>query len=386
MKDKEIIEEKTIDYIKVLAQKIGARPAGSAAEKQAMDYIQEKMEHFGYQVHRSEAPFASEWIYFPVFGIGAILLILVGLLLPITPIPALLLPFIYIALPQVSRMLIQKKPLDSMSENLFACNPDTDQPHRLIICAHVDSGHMSGLNQPFLLNFYNQLLFYGQRIAIFLAMLAIVEMIGVKLPEEIFLAIKILVILLGSVWFVLDLIDQVGNSGKYSRGANDNASGVAVAMSFARELMYKPPKGYQVAFLFTGAEETGLHGAQAFSKRLNPDTDVVLNLDMVGIGNRLVYVTAEGTLKRMHTDKLINSVIRKADKNAKGLWYTVRSADFAAFLRNGIRAASLEMRSGNQTGYFYHSQYDQVRNIDETALTSMSQFLKFFVAFYEDVV
>ena len=385
MKDKEIIEEKAIDYIRVLSQDIGPRPAGSAAEKQAMDFIQEKMEHLGYQVHRSEAPFASEWAYFPVFGGGAILLILVGLLLPITPIPALLLPFIYIALPQISRMLIQQKPLDRMSENLFACNPDSDDAHRLIICAHVDSGHMSGLNQTSLLNFYNQLLFYGQRIAIFLAMIAVVEMIGLKLPEEIFLGIKILVIFLGSIWFILDLIDQIGSSGKHSNGANDNASGVAVAMEFAQDVMHKAPKGYQIAFLFTGAEETGLHGAEAFSKQLNPDYDVVLNLDMVGIGDHLVYVTAEGTLKRLQTDKLINNIIRKADKNAKGIWYTVRSADFAAFLRNGIRAGSLEMRSGNQTGYFYHSQYDQVRNIDENALASMNRFLKFFVAFYEDV-
>ena len=386
MKEKEIIEEKAIDYIKVLSQEIGARPAGSAAEKQAMDYIQEKMENFGYHVHRSEAPFASEWVYFPVFGIGAILLILVGLLLPITPIPALLLPFIYIALPQISRVLIQRKPLDSTSQNLFACNPHSTEPNRLIICAHVDSGHMSGLSQPLLLNFYNQLLFYGQRIAIFLAMLAVVEIIGLKLPPEIFLAIKILVILLGSIWFVLDLIDQVGGAGKHSPGANDNASGVAVAIEFAQDMMHKAPKGYQVAFLFTGAEETGLHGAEAFSKELNPENDVVLNLDMIGFGNRLVYVSAEGTLKRLHTDKLMNNVIVKADKNAKPIWYTVRSADFAAFLRNGIRAASLEMRSGNQTGYFYHSQFDHARNIDEAALHSMNRFLRFFVAFYEDVV
>lgn len=386
MKDKEIIKEKAIDYIKVLSQEIGARPAGSAAEKQAMDYIQEKMECFGYQVHRTKAPFASEWMYFPVFGVGAILLILVGLLLPITPIPALLLPFVYIALPQISRALIRRKPKDGMSENLFAFNPDTIQANRLIICAHVDSGQMSGLRQPALLNIYNQLLFYGQRIAIFLALLAIVALMGFKLAEEIFSAIKLLVILLGGIWFVLDLIDQVGSSTRHSPGANDNASGVAVAMEFAQDLMHKPPKEFQVAFLFTGAEETGLHGAEAFSKQLDPQNDVVLNLDMVGIGNRLSFVTAEGTLKLLYTDKVLNNIIQKADKNARGIWYTVRSADFAAFLRNGIRAASLEMRSGNQTGYFYHSQHDHARIIDENALTFMNRFLKFFVSFYEDVV
>jgi hypothetical protein len=376
--------ETAIDFIRVLSEEIGPRPAGSTSEKQAMDYIQQKMEQFGYQVQRTEAEFASEWAYFPLFGIGAMLLIVVGLILPVTPIPALLLPFVYIALPQISRWLILQKPLDGKSENLFACNPQADQINRLIICAHVDSGEMSGLKQPALLKFYNQLLFYGQRIAIFLAMLAVVQMIGLTLPEEIYLAVKILVIFLGSIWFMLDLIDQIGGAGTYSAGANDNASGVAAAMEFARDVMSKSTRKFQVAFLFTGAEETGLHGAAAFSALLNPETDVVLNLDMVGKGEQLVFVTADGTLKRLVTDKHLNKIVQKADKNAKGIWYTVRSADFAAFLRNGIRASSVEMRSGHQTGYFYHSQFDHLQIIDENTLNAMNRFLKFFIAFYED--
>jgi hypothetical protein len=384
MKENESMNYEVMDFIRVLSQEIGARPAGSAAEKQAMDYIQEKMEQFGYQVQRSEAPFASEWAYFPVFGFGAVFLILAGLLLPLTPIPALLLPFVYVALPQISRWLIQRKPLDGVSENLFACHPQAEQPHRLIICAHVDSGQMSGLRKPSLINLYNQTLFFGQRIAIFLAMLAVVELFGITLPDEIFLGIKVLVIILGGAWFVLDCIAQIGGGGQYSRGANDNASGVAVAMEFAHSVMQKNPKKFQVAFLFTGAEETGLHGANAFAKQLNPELDVILNLDMVGIGNQLAYVTADGTLQRLKTDKQLNAVIKKADHNARPIWYTVRSADFAAFLRNGIRAASLEMRSGNQTGHFYHSRFDQVNNIDENALITMNRFLKFYIAFYED--
>ncbi|MBI9049397.1 MAG: DUF4910 domain-containing protein [Anaerolineaceae bacterium] len=384
MNEHEQLQESAIDYLRVLAQHIGERPAGSPAEKQAMDYIQEKMEKAGYHIERTPAAFASEWPYFPLFGIGALLLMLAGFLLSVTPIPALLLPLLYIALPQVSRWMIQKKERTKQSENLFASIPDAGQTNRLIVCAHVDSGKMSGLQKPIWINFYNQLLFYGQRIAIFLAMLAIVQMVGVRLPIEIFIAVRVLVLLLGGIWFSLDLVAQLGGSGRCSPGANDNASGVAVAMAFAQSSKVKPPKKYQIAFLFTGAEETGLHGAETFAKKLNPETDVVLNLDMVGIGDQLHYVTAEGTLNILRTDKVLNKVIVQSDKNAKGIWYTVRSGDFAAFLRNGIRATSLEMRSGNQTGYHYHSRFDHIYNIDENALNATLRCLKFFQAFYED--
>jgi Zn-dependent M28 family amino/carboxypeptidase len=63
-------------------------------------------------------------------------------------------------------------------------------------------------------------------------------------------------------------------------GANDNASGVAVALAVARAM----PPGH-VIFLFTGGEELGLRGARAYAAR--PTIDVhtvraVFNLDMVG--------------------------------------------------------------------------------------------------------
>jgi hypothetical protein len=384
MKQSEAKEESALDYVQTLSQKIGPRPAGSPAEHQAMNFLEEKLTEFGYQLERSPVSFAPEMIYAPFYGLGALCLIAGGFLLPVTPIPALILPIINLCIPQISRWAVHRRTTTATSENLWAALPDLMEKRRLIICAHVDSGKISGLPNPTWIKLFQQFLFFGQRIAIFLSLIAVSHLLGFRLPDELFTAIKGLVLLLGGLWFSLDLVDQFGQSGKYSPGANDNASGVGVALELAKILAVKPPSQFEVAFLFTGAEETGLHGAREFAKRLDAERDVVINLDMVGTGGQLFYVTGDGTISILRTDKRLNQVILKAERNARPAWYTVRSGDFAAFLQQGIRAASLELRAGKDPGSHYHTRYDQFSKIDPESLTYMIRVLKFILAFYED--
>jgi Zn-dependent M28 family amino/carboxypeptidase len=97
--------------------------------------------------------------------------------------------------------------------------------------------------------------------------------------------------------------DHLGATrGQIYPGADDNASGVAVALAVARDLQLRPILGRsagaapaatpagprdigRVLFLFTGAEEIGLRGARAFvAAPTVPLAGVraVYNLDMVG--------------------------------------------------------------------------------------------------------
>jgi Zn-dependent M28 family amino/carboxypeptidase len=72
--------------------------------------------------------------------------------------------------------------------------------------------------------------------------------------------------------------------GKIHPGADDNASGVAVALAVARAIRKSPTTG-RVMFVFTGAEEIGLDGAKAFVADPAMPLDqirAVYNLDMVG--------------------------------------------------------------------------------------------------------
>jgi Zn-dependent M28 family amino/carboxypeptidase len=80
--------------------------------------------------------------------------------------------------------------------------------------------------------------------------------------------------------------DHLGEvDGQVHPGADDNASGVAVALAVARDLAARRDVAGRVVFAFFGAEEPGLLGAYAYAaKPLHPlaDTRAVFNLDMVG--------------------------------------------------------------------------------------------------------
>lgn len=69
-----------------------------------------------------------------------------------------------------------------------------------------------------------------------------------------------------------------------SPGASDNASAVAALLETARVLRDGPPLRRDVLFFFSDAEETGLHGAQAFVERhpAASEIGVMLNFDARG--------------------------------------------------------------------------------------------------------
>ena len=72
-------------------------------------------------------------------------------------------------------------------------------------------------------------------------------------------------------------------------GANDNATGTAISLELARVLAGGYP--HEVRVILFGAEENGLIGSAHYVQSLDPDTKgrviAMLNLDMVGVGERL---------------------------------------------------------------------------------------------------
>lgn len=89
----------------------------------------------------------------------------------------------------------------------------------------------------------------------------------------------------GRAILVVAHYDHLGTiDGAMYPGADDNASGVAIALAIARDLRAHPVTG-RVVFVFTGAEEQGLLGARAFVQAPTlplAEIRAVYNLDMVG--------------------------------------------------------------------------------------------------------
>lgn len=96
-------------------------------------------------------------------------------------------------------------------------------------------------------------------------------------------------LLLGAFFFL------VGVFGRPVPGANDNASGVALAVLLAEDVRRQWPAA-PLALLLTGAEEVGARGMYHFLRRhpANPPP-VLVNIDNVA-GGRLSYLRGEGLL------------------------------------------------------------------------------------------
>jgi len=100
----------------------------------------------------------------------------------------------------------------------------------------------------------------------------------------------------------------------YSPGANDNASGAAVVMAVAEHLKETPLANLEVHFAFTGCEEVGTWGMQAYLHSHASDLgdhSFTIVLDQVGSG-RIKFLTSDGLLIRHKTHSEALDLAREA--------------------------------------------------------------------------
>ena len=154
-------------------------------------------------------------------------------------------------------------------------------------------------------------------------------------------------------------------------GANDNLSGVAVALSVATALASNPPTGLRVILVSAGAEEALQQGIRAFARRYFADLDPArtwfLTLDTVGSG-RLVLLEGEGTV-RMHdyggTFKTLvgDCASEQGITVLRGL-RSHNSTDGSVPLRHGFPSATLVSVDSHKLLPNYHLYTDTPDNID----------------------
>jgi hypothetical protein len=160
-------------------------------------------------------------------------------------------------------------------------------------------------------------------------------------------------------------------------GANDNASGVAAVATLAIELQATPPASTRVVCLFTGCEEAGVLGADAFLRDLEARGEdwrswLFVNFDGVAAPATLRFLRHEGVLRRWSTDPGLVEIaerlaarrpelgLRGADHNA-GLTY-----DTTPVLARHGRAITLSAQDWTIPNY--HSPSDTVENADPDTL------------------
>lgn len=107
--------------------------------------------------------------------------------------------------------------------------------------------------------------------------------------------------------------DHIGiNNSQIFNGADDNASGVAAILAFAKYFKENKPQNTFV-FIAFDAEEMGLQGAYSFLKNPVPSRNQIklnINLDMVSRNDKSELYAA-GTYK----NPIIKEMLKQADKN-----------------------------------------------------------------------
>jgi len=148
----------------------------------------------------------------------------------------------------------------------------------------------------------------------------------------------------------------------YVNGANDNATGVAVAVGLFEELSQDPLPDYQVVLALTGCEEVGAKGAEHLvrSGRI-PSNALVLNIDNVGRGE-LFYATGEGMLVyHAYRGALLKGA--RALPGARPLAYRLAYFDTRPIAARGIPCLTL-IRLENGTPANWHWPSDRPDGVD----------------------
>ena len=306
------------------AQNLGRNPRGSAtpAERQAAEYAQAKLESLGVTDVRLQ-PFLglrSIWLFLAlVFGLALVGHAAFWLLpQPAGIYPALLLTLLAFCL---SGFLLWRKftyrdyPLRNSlphapSQNVIAVIPPVGEVHhRVVLVAHLDSHRaVFWFANNFLVTVFalvSMVTLYGVYLAILVYILAILThlqffaWIGMALAFFHFLG-----------WFT----GVTADLGRYSPGANDNASGVGTILALAERMRGQPLQNTEIWLAFTGCEESGCDGILALIKEHGDMLRDALFIDfeMVGIGDGLTYIKDEGNIRRHRIPKDVEALLKQA--------------------------------------------------------------------------
>lgn len=178
-------------------------------------------------------------------------------------------------------------------------------------------------------------------------------------------------------------LDHLGRCYELMPGANDNASGVAVALGVAEalsKLSTKPKR--TIIFIFFGSEEQGVYGSEYYLE--NPvfpieKTIGFINLDGVGCGFIINALAGENYPQFFEFIKGVNEkYIHRELKSSYFANIARPRLDAARFMWKGIPSISFSV-SGSQS--FYHITKDSIETITPEILEDLAQLL--FIALLE---
>lgn len=302
------------------------RGSATQAEKRAAEITRQQLQRLGIQQVEWQ-PFQglrSLWLFLAqAFGFALVGHVAFWLLArPLSPWTALV---VSLALFAFSAFLLWRKftfqpvPLHASlphgpSQNVLAVIPPTSQVRqRLVLVGHLDS-HRAVLwfANDFMFKVYAlcaPLVLYGVFAAPLIYLLSILS--GWQ-------PLALAGLFFGLLHFAAWMTGMSADLGPYSPGANDNASAVGSLLALAERMQSQPLQHTEVWLAFTGCEETGCGGLLSLLGAHGEELQdaLWLDLELVGIGDRLVYLSREGMLRKKRIQPAVEAQLKQAAAKA----------------------------------------------------------------------
>ncbi|MGB9680087.1 MAG: M28 family metallopeptidase [Thermoanaerobacteraceae bacterium] len=377
---------KSIDFLKDITQ-FKHRGSGTKNEMKAAEHILELLKNMGYIPKKQSFKTTRDNLY--ILPLQTAIILLISIIIPfifqknIYVFISFLLSILAIIplLLEVSGISIETSIMPRfLSQNIFT-SFDAEKRKKIILSAHYDTQRGSIMFHPKVVDYLNVI--YN------------ISYIGFGLIPLGLLSILIKLYVLGKIFIKLGFIIVAANiifmaiceiTGKYTQGANDNGTGVALTLALADYYIKnkdKFPENIDIIFLFTGSEETGERGMKNFIKKyggyLPKDTQFII-LDNLGAG-KITYLEGEGMIfYKKAGEMLIDIADKMAEKYPKGNIQKMKNlllpTDALPVLSGGFDAIAFLAKDENGRLGNYHWHTDTIENVDMKLLRYEEEFFK----------
>jgi hypothetical protein len=278
------------------------------------------------------------------------------------------------------------------SQNVLSPGRDPGAPARLILCAHYDAGRTGYVFSPGSVGRVARLQAalpfpIGPFRILFWSLALLLPVLGLRmagLEGGILSALQLpetLVLVVG-IFLLVDI-----ELSPIVPGANDNASGVATAVSLAEVLDADPPQNLDVWVLLSGAEECLQEGMRGFvrshRRELEPEREDTYFLCLDSVGNGYIrYEASAGWVVSYELDpRLVElcDAIAAAEREGEGRYRAepLRSGAASDSLPPrlaGYHAITISCRDERGVVPHLHRPDDVPENIDPAALERAHSF------------
>jgi len=412
----------TMSFVKKIASR--TRYAGTEGERDACDLISKEFENLGCEVKKEETEYIKSEYSLTIFSLIPNWLFLVfivasWLVHPLTV--ALLIVACFVAMSKIFPKLEMRLAKDKSINVIATMNPEGK--NRLILCGHYDSARvLSKFAQKYKKIFENVGPFFQLAAYFYLVVLFVRGIYFFAIEGFDFVSLLELSPRMTGVWSVVWWTYVVAFTpgmllltygvitlltDKFSYGADDNASGIAVMMETAKRFQNRK-LNLRVDFACFAAEEKGRFGSKEWVKKhlkeLDRDQTYVLNIDCVGRGEQFFVYKGLGAIFKKYSDPMLCGII---DDICSEFKFPLEEAwsgesDHAEFVEKKFRTCAISryntakanianvilkrmfgipLKNKNIIRFqdWVHTENDTVDNIDERKLEESAKIVACFV-------